>query len=79
LGIKTHQNKALLKQFISEYRLPSINDYENLDSKEFFINKATGWSLRQYARTDPKAVKKFVESTQLHPLSRREAMKHIEE
>ena len=52
---------------------------ENLDSKEFFINKAIGWSLRQYAYTDPKAVKKFVKSTQLHPLSRREALKHIEE
>lgn len=51
---------------------------ENLDSKEFFINKAIGWSLRQYARVDPKAVKKFVSSTQLHPLSRREAMKHLE-
>jgi 3-methyladenine DNA glycosylase AlkD len=52
---------------------------ENLDSKEFFINKAIGWSLRQYARIDPKAVKKFVKSTQLHPLSRREAMKHLED
>ena len=52
---------------------------ENLDSKEFFINKAIGWSLRQYARIDPRAVKKFVKSTQLHPLSRREAMKHLEE
>ncbi len=50
---------------------------ENLDSKEFFINKAIGWSLRQYARTDPKAVKRFVNSTPLHPLSRREAMKHL--
>ena len=52
---------------------------ENLNSKEFFINKAIGWSLRQYARIDPKAVKKFVKSTPLHPLSRREAMKHLEE
>jgi 3-methyladenine DNA glycosylase AlkD len=51
---------------------------ENLDSKEFFINKAIGWSLRQYARIDPKAVKKFVKATPLHPLSRREAMKHLE-
>ncbi len=50
---------------------------ENLDSKEFFINKAIGWSLRQYARVDPKAVSKFVKSTPLHPLSRREAMKHL--
>ena len=52
---------------------------ENLDSREFFINKAIGWSLRQYARVDPKAVKKFVNSTPLHPLSRREAMKHLEQ
>lgn len=51
---------------------------ENLGSKEFFINKAIGWSLRQYARVDPKAVKKFVKATPLHPLSRREAMKHLE-
>ncbi len=51
---------------------------ENLGSKEFFINKAIGWALRQYARTDPGAVKKFVKATPLHPLSRREAMKHLE-
>jgi 3-methyladenine DNA glycosylase AlkD len=51
---------------------------ENLGSQEFFINKAIGWSLRQYARTDPKAVIKFVKATPLHPLSRREAMKHLE-
>lgn len=51
---------------------------ENLDSKEFFINKAIGWSLRQYARMEPDAVKEFVRSTPLHPLSRREALKHLE-
>lgn len=51
---------------------------ENLNSKEFFINKAIGWALRQYARIDPKAVTTFVKSTPLHPLSRREAMKHLE-
>ena len=51
---------------------------ENLGSKEFFINKAIGWSLRQYARVDPKAVKAFVRSTPLHPLSRREALKRLE-
>ena len=52
---------------------------ENLGSKEFFINKAIGWALRQYARVDPDAVKAFVKMTPLHPLSRREAMKHLEE
>jgi 3-methyladenine DNA glycosylase AlkD len=52
---------------------------ENLGSNEFFINKAIGWALRQYARTDPKAVRKFVSATkELSPLSRREAMKHLE-
>jgi 3-methyladenine DNA glycosylase AlkD len=51
---------------------------ENLDSKEFFINKAIGWSLRQYARIDPQAVKSFVKSTPLHPLSQREALKHMD-
>ena len=50
---------------------------ENLNSREFFINKAIGWALRQYARVDPRAVKKFVKSTPLHPLSAREAMKHL--
>ncbi|MEW5939473.1 MAG: DNA alkylation repair protein [Chloroflexota bacterium] len=50
---------------------------ENLGSAEFFINKAIGWALRQYAYTDAKAVKKFVKATPLHPLSRREAMKHL--
>lgn len=50
---------------------------ENLGSSEFFINKAIGWALRQYAYTDAKAVKKFVKQTELHPLSRREAMKHL--
>jgi 3-methyladenine DNA glycosylase AlkD len=52
---------------------------ENLGSKEFFVNKAIGWALRQYARTEPKAVKKFVHATkELSPLSRREALKHLE-
>ncbi|MEP6896460.1 MAG: DNA alkylation repair protein [Chloroflexota bacterium] len=51
---------------------------ENLGSDEFFINKAIGWALRQYAYTDSKAVKKFVKATkELHPLSRREALKHL--
>ena len=50
---------------------------ENLDSKEFFINKAIGWALRQYARVDPNAVKTFVDATILHPLSRREAIKNL--
>lgn len=53
---------------------------ENLGSDEFFINKAIGWALRQYAWTNPAPVKKFVKATkELSPLSRREALKNIGE
>jgi 3-methyladenine DNA glycosylase AlkD len=51
---------------------------ENLGSKEFFINKAIGWALRQHTRVDPEAVREFVASTPLHPLSAREALKWLE-
>jgi 3-methyladenine DNA glycosylase AlkD len=47
------------------------------DSKEFFIKKAIGWALRQYARTNPEAVLRFVEAHYLSPLSQREALKHF--
>jgi 3-methyladenine DNA glycosylase AlkD len=47
------------------------------DSKEFFIQKAIGWALRQYARTDSQMVLKFVEENTLKPLSKREALKHF--
>ncbi|MCO4746048.1 MAG: DNA alkylation repair protein [Proteobacteria bacterium] len=47
--------------------------------REFFIRKAIGWSLRQYGRTDPDAVRDFVEAQgdRLSGLSRREALKHL--
>ncbi|WP_433377875.1 DNA alkylation repair protein [Actinoplanes sp. CA-142083] len=45
---------------------------------DFFVRKAIGWALRHYARTDPAAVRAFVETTPtLSGLSRREAMKHL--
>ena len=53
------------------------NILTHADSKEFFLRKAIGWALRQYARTDAAAVKQFVEANELSPLSVREAMKHI--
>lgn len=46
-------------------------------SNEFFIRKAIGWILREYAKTDPLWVKKFVDANVLSPLSRREALKHL--
>ncbi|WP_082038003.1 DNA alkylation repair protein [Flavihumibacter solisilvae] len=44
--------------------------------KEFFIQKAIGWSLRQYYRTDPDAVNDFVEESGITGLAKREALKH---
>ncbi|MFI0239293.1 DNA alkylation repair protein [Streptomyces sp. NPDC016845] len=44
---------------------------------DFFIRKAIGWSLREYAKTDPDAVRSFVAAHRdvLAPLSVREALK----
>lgn len=64
LKIKKDTDFDLLKAIIQE----------NLGSKEFFINKAIGWALRQYTRTDPDAVRSFVAETPLAPLSAREAL-----
>ena len=52
---------------------------QNLDDREFFIRKAIGWALRQYARTDPAEVRRFVRARadRLSTLSRREALKNI--
>lgn len=46
---------------------------------DFFIRKAIGWALRQYARTDPEAVRRFVANhrAELSPLSIREATTHL--
>jgi 3-methyladenine DNA glycosylase AlkD len=50
---------------------------ENSSSKEFFIQKAIGWALREYSKTDPKWVIGFVKKNELKPLSRREALRLI--
>jgi len=49
----------------------------NAGRPEFFIRKAIGWALRDYARTDPAWVRAFVDAHCLSPLSRREALKHL--
>ena len=45
-------------------------------SREFFIQKAIGWSLRQYYRVEPEVVFEFVNQNKLSNLSTREALKH---
>ena len=47
------------------------------DSKEFFVRKAIGWALREYAKVDRDWVIDFVANNPLHSLSKREAMKHL--
>ena len=50
----------------------------SLPSKEFFLQKAIGWALRQYAWTDPREVACYVREheKQLSALSKREALKN---
>jgi 3-methyladenine DNA glycosylase AlkD len=48
---------------------------ENLDDREFFIQKAIGWALREYSKSDPAAVQQFVAETALSGLAQREALK----
>ena len=51
----------------------------NLDDRSFWLRKAIGWALREYARTDPAWVLTQVAlwGNRLSPLSRREALKHL--
>ncbi|PZU96595.1 MAG: DNA alkylation repair protein [Leptolyngbya sp.] len=67
LGHKAQTDEALLFVLIEQ----------NRDSREFFIQKAIGWALREYSKTAPEAVQAFVSETSLAPLSRREALKWL--
>jgi len=75
------QRTALLFQL--KYRLAT--DFELLsgfieelaDSKEFFIRKAIGWALREYSKTNPETVLKFVSTHELSALSKKEALRII--
>lgn len=69
LGRKDKTNPELLEMII-------IN---NFGSKEFFINKAIGWSLRDYSKVNPSWVKDFIQKyhDKMSSLSIREASKYI--
>ena len=68
LGHRGHTDLDLLREAIEA----------NLADKDFFIRKAIGWALREYAKHDMPWVVAYVEGlgTRLSPLSRREALKH---
>jgi 3-methyladenine DNA glycosylase AlkD len=67
LGYKAETDAALLLAIVAENRA----------SGEFFIQKAIGWALREYSKTNPDLVAAFVEGAELAPLSRREALKWL--
>ncbi|BCW67408.1 DNA alkylation repair protein [Arthrobacter sp. NicSoilB4] len=69
LGAKSATDPALLAAVIEP----------NLADPEFFIRKAIGWALRDYAATDPDWVLDFAarHGEALSPLSRREALRKI--
>ena len=69
LGAKAATDSALLAAVIEP----------NLSDREFFIRKAIGWALRDYAGTDPDWVRAFVarHDAALSPLSRREALRNV--
>jgi 3-methyladenine DNA glycosylase AlkD len=51
----------------------------SIGSREFFLRKAIGWALRQYAWTDPREVLRYVTANRerLSPLTKREALKNV--
>jgi len=69
LSRKNKTDTALLEQII----------LNNLGQEEFFINKAIGWSLREYSKTDPEWVRSFIEKhkERMKPLSIREGSKYL--
>ncbi|ULT59985.1 DNA alkylation repair protein [Neobacillus drentensis] len=67
LKYKKKTNENLLYRYI----------LKNAERKEFFIQKAIGWALREYSKTNPASVKKFIEGHKLAPLSVREGSKYL--
>jgi len=66
---KEKTDTALLEQIL----------LNNFGQTEFFINKAIGWSLRDYSRTDPDWVREFIKKhkDKMAPLSIREGSKYL--
>jgi 3-methyladenine DNA glycosylase AlkD len=67
LRYKHNTDETLLFQLITDLS----------DSDEFFIQKAIGWALREYAKSKPDTVRAFAARQALKPLSKREALKHL--
>jgi 3-methyladenine DNA glycosylase AlkD len=74
LGHKDATDTRLLEEVLD------ANLEDSPFGSEFFVRKAVGWALRQYARSDPDWVRAYVASREdrLSGLSRREALKHLQ-
>lgn len=71
-------HQLLRKENTDEQLLEKIL-ISNLNHKEFFVNKAIGWALRDYSKTNPQWVRNFIEvhKENMASLSIREASKYL--
>lgn len=67
LKYKEDTNREILEKVIKD----------NIEDKEFFIEKAIGWILREYSKTNKEWVREFVDNNSLSKLSTREASKYL--
>lgn len=67
LKYKEKTDHELLASLIEEFK----------SEREFFIQKAIGWSLRQYSKTNPEWVAEFLSKCRLNGIALREAKKYI--
>lgn len=54
-----------------------IDDIKEALEKKSNLQKAIGWSLREYSKLEPELIKEFVEKTDLSSLSEREDLKAV--
>lgn len=62
----------------TDLKLLTRHIIENAHHDDFFVQKAIGWALREYSKTDYKWVLNFVIQNSLKSLSKREAIKWID-
>lgn len=61
----------------TDTNLLEIAIFPHMNSKEFFHQKAIGWALRQYSKTNPSYVEDFIRKNNLSNLAKREASKYL--
>jgi 3-methyladenine DNA glycosylase AlkD len=67
LKYKSNVNIPLLTEFISDFH----------SNKDFFIQKAIGWSLRELSKIYPNQTKEIIANYAIEGLAKREALKWI--